>query len=89
MPWDITSDYIRSGHNTPSKFDSGSFRTIDIDVNRGIKAIVGCPKGKYSGGKCSVGVQVQSYLFLLKKGWDVAKAKAWFRDHTRRAKVKN
>lgn len=81
MPWDETEDYIRSGHRSPDSFDPDSLRTITVDADAGIKAVVGCPKGKYSAGKCTVGTQVQSYLFSKDKDWTMDKAKQWFSDH--------
>ena len=81
MPWDESEDYIRSGHRDPDSFDKDSFRTIDIDKEKGIKAVVGCPKGQYEGGKCKVGMEVQSFLFDKSKGWTMDKAKDWFEKH--------
>ena len=81
MPWDSTEDYIRSGHRSPDSFDKDSFRTIDIDKEKGIKAVVGCPKGNYENGKCKVGMEVQSFLFDKSKGWTMDKAKDWFEKH--------
>ena len=78
MPWEETDDYIRSGHESPEKYDKDSMRTIEINATEGIKAVIGCPKGNFIGGKCSVGTQVQSYLFAREKGWTMAKAKEWF-----------
>jgi len=70
LPWEETNDYVRSGHESPDKFDKDSMRTIDIDATKGIKAVIGCPKGNFKGGKCSIGTEVQSYLFAKEKGWD-------------------
>lgn len=68
MPWDVTDQYIRSGHR-----DSGDpCRTITLSAAQGIKAIY-C---KY-GGKWAI----QSYLFARAKGWDLSKAKTWFSQH--------
>lgn len=78
MPWEETCDYIRSGHESPDKYDNDSMQTIDIDAAQGIKAVIGCPKGNFKGGKCAVGTQVQSYLFAKEKGWTMTKAKEWF-----------
>jgi hypothetical protein len=78
MPWEETEEHIRSGHEDPKKYDKDSMRTIDIDAEKGIKAVIGCPKGNFKGGKCEVGTQVQSYLFAKDKGWTMTKAKAWF-----------
>ena len=81
MPWEETDDYIRSGHEDPDKFDKDSLRTITVDAEKGIKAIVGCPKGEFENGKCKVGTQVQSFLFDKSKGWTMDKAKDWFKKH--------
>ena len=78
LTWEETDDYIRSGHERPDQYDKDSMRTIDIDATEGIKAVMGCPKGNFIGGKCSVGTQVQSYLFAKEKGWTMTKAKEWF-----------
>ena len=86
MPWEKTKDYIRSGHGNKGSFDPKSFRTIT--VGNGIKAIVGCPRGKYIGGRCKVGMRVQSYLFPKSKGWTVQKAKAWVSKHKKKGKKK-
>lgn len=77
-PWEESEEYIRSGHRSPDNFDPDSLRTIDITT--GVRAIVGCPKGKYERGHCTVGVQVQSYLFDKNK-FTMAQAKAWFKEH--------
>jgi hypothetical protein len=81
MPWDKTDDYIRSGHGDKGKFDPDSFRTITIAEEKGIKAIVGCPKGHFKKGKCEIGTEVESFLFSLQNGWTMEKAKDWFEKH--------
>jgi len=78
MPWEETEDYFRSSHESQNKYDKDSMRTIDIDEAKGIKAIVGSPRGHFRNGKCGVGTQVLSYLFAREKGWTMAKAKEWF-----------
>ena len=90
MTWEETDDYIRSGHERPDQYDKDSMRTIEIDATEGIKAVIGCPKGNFIGGKCSVGTQVQSYLFAREKGWTMPKAKEWFEKskEKRGAKIK-
>ena len=77
---DMTENYIRIRVRDPDDFDSESFRTIDISTEEGIKAIVGCPKGKYENGQCSVGMEIQSYLFDKDK-WTVAGAEKWVEEH--------
>ena len=76
--WEENDNSIRSGHGDVNSFDANSFRTIDI--TSGIKAVVGCPKGKYDGGKCTVGMQMQSFIFDKTK-FTMAQAKAWFNKH--------
>jgi len=87
MPWETTEQYIRSGHGAPGRFAKDSMRTITISESKGIKAIVGCPKGGYRGGRCQVGMETQSYLFEKKK-WTMARAKAWFKKHKAKGKKK-
>jgi hypothetical protein len=77
-PWEEGEKYIRSGHRDPENFDPNSMRTIDI--TEGIKAVVGCPRGKYADGKCTVGTEVQSFLFDIGK-FSIEQAKAWFDKH--------
>jgi len=81
LPWEKTDDYIRSGHGDKSKYDSDSFRTIDISEDEGIKAIIACPKGNFKNGEYQVGTEVESFLFSLEKGWTMEKAKQWFNKH--------
>ena len=76
--WEETEESIRSGHGDKNRFDPDSFRTIDITA--GIKAVVACPKGKYGGGKCSIGMETQSFIFDKTK-FSMAEAKAWFEKH--------
>jgi hypothetical protein len=79
MPWEETKDYIRSGHEIADNYDKDSIRTITIDEGKGIKALVGCPKGSYDSKKCEVGTRVLSYLFSKEKGWTMADAQEWFK----------
>jgi hypothetical protein len=74
LPWETTDKYIRSGHRSPEEFKLESLRTIVLNEDEGIKAVIGKPKGKDT-------MEVQSYLFELSKGWTVDKAKAWFEKH--------
>ena len=53
-------------------------RTVSIGEAKGIKAIVACSKGNYTGGKCATGTQVVSFLLARDKGRTMAKAKDWF-----------
>ncbi|HVO77614.1 MAG TPA: hypothetical protein VMS79_01970 [Methanomassiliicoccales archaeon] len=78
MPWEETEDYIRSGHGNLDDYDKGSMRTIVLNEDKGIKAIVACPRGDYKGSRCATGTEVVSYLFAREKGWTMSKAKDWF-----------
>jgi len=79
--WEDTEEHIRSGHGDKSKYDQDSFRTIDIDADAGIQAVIGCPSGQFENGKCKTDTEVQSYLFSKEKGWTMEKAKDWFSKH--------
>ena len=74
LPWEISDEYIRSGHRSPEEFQPDTLRTITLSEEEGIKAVIGKPKGKDT-------MEVQSYLFNRAKGWNVEKAKAWFSQH--------
>ncbi len=74
MPWEITDKYIRSGHRSPEEFKPESLRTITLNEDEGIKAVIGKPKGKET-------MEIQSYLFEVSKGWTLDKAKEWFKKH--------
>jgi hypothetical protein len=80
LPWEISDQYIRSGHRSPEEFEPNSLRTIVLSEKDGIKAVVGKPKGKDK-------MEVQSYLFDVSKGWTVEKAKAWFEEHSKNETV--
>jgi len=77
MPWEETDDFIRSGHRNADDFQPDSMRTIDIDAEKGIKAVIGKLKGEDT-------TTVQSYLFAKDKDWTVEKAKAWFEEHEKK-----
>ncbi len=78
MPWEETKDHIRSAHGNQEKYDKDSMRTINIDEAKGIKAVIGCPKGHFKNGKCDAGTEVLSYLFAKDQGWTMQKARDWF-----------
>jgi len=81
-------EYIRSGHGNTDDYDKDSMRTIDIDADKGIKAVVACPKGNFKGGRCAAGMEVVSYLFAKSSGWDLTKAKEWFEKSEKEKKPK-
>jgi hypothetical protein len=79
LPWENTEGFIRSGHRDPAGFQKDTLRTISLNEEEGIKAVVGKPIGKTS-------MEVLSYLFEKSKGWTIEKAKAWFEKHQTPAK---
>lgn len=74
MPWEITQNYIRSGHRSVDEFEPESLRTVVLSEVEGIKAIIGKVKGKNA-------TEIVSYLFDVSKGWTLDRAKEWFRQH--------
>ena len=72
---EVIGDYIHIRVEDPAKFVSTSFRTIDIDDAKGIKAVVGRYKSDDSGP-----THTQKFLFNKEK-WSVAEATTWVRDH--------
>lgn len=68
-----TQDYIHIPVRDKGEFQS-FVGTITVSAAKGIKAVVGIPKG---GG----GSRVQKYLFATAKGWTMEKAKAWAGRH--------
>ncbi len=75
MPVDVTDIYIHIRVREPDLFMEGSFRTIDVSVEKGIKAIIGKLKKNPSGA-----MVIQSYLFLREK-WTKEEAIRWVEEH--------
>jgi len=69
-----TEDYIHIRVRDPGDFQEDSFRTIDIDKGKGIKAVIGRLKGETT-------TTVQKYIFDKSKGWTMASAQAWVNDN--------
>jgi len=65
---------IRIRIKDPGAFQEDSFRTISIDKDRGIQAVVGRLKGETT-------TTIQSYIFSKAKDWTVASASAWVKEH--------
>lgn len=71
MPIDVTERFVRVRVENPKQFVK--FRFKILSKAKGIRAIIGfLPKG---------GSRIQSILFDKSKGWTVAKAKAWIKEH--------
>ena len=83
MPIERTKNEIRIRIESPKKFSKSSFRRIELSGKRGIYAIVGCPKGFYSHGRCRTSTRVQSFRFKKPKGWTKKTAESWVKKHKR------
>ncbi|MCW4024102.1 MAG: DUF2213 domain-containing protein [Candidatus Bathyarchaeota archaeon] len=71
MPWEETEKQIRSGHKAPEDFQKDTQKTITLNEQEGIQAIIAKPNGKET-------LEIQSYLFSKDKGWTIEKAQEWF-----------
>lgn len=69
-----TEEYIHIPVKDAGQFQGDSFRTINIDKEQGIKAVIGKLTGETK-------TTVQKYMFDKSKGWTMAKAKKWVKDH--------
>lgn len=77
---ETTDNYVRIPVKDAANYDQDSIRTIDISKDEGIKALSACPKGKFSNGTCSVGVEIITYLFDSTK-WTEKTAQDWVDQH--------
>lgn len=73
---DVTEDNIRLRVREPGNFQEDSFRIIDIDAERGIKAVIGRLKGQQT-------TTTQAYLFAREKKWTEEKARKWLEDQAK------
>ena len=71
-----TEEFIHIPVRPASDFVGSSFRTIDIDAKKGIKAVIGKLKTDPQGS-----IHVQKYIFDKNKGWTMASAQAWVNEH--------
>ena len=77
LMWEKDEEYISYKVRNKSRFRT-TLRTIEIDSEAGILAKVGKLKAKYVGeGGNSDSLVMQNVMFVLGKGWTLAKAKAW------------
>lgn len=67
MPKGGEGKYNHEIINNKNMFDPRSFRVITL--KEGVKATIGCPKGKWSPGKnkCKVGTKIQKIMRLKKE----------------------
>lgn len=75
---EVTGNSIRIRVRNPGTFQEGSFRTITLDEDRGIKAVIGRPKGKTT-------TATQTYIFDKEK-WTPAEAQKWVDEHKKGSK---
>lgn len=74
MPAEKVGSEIRVRVRDPKKFQQDSFRRITFKKAEGIDAVIGRLTGKTT-------TTVQSLRFKVDKGWTVAKADKWYKDH--------
>jgi HK97 family phage prohead protease len=78
-----TENTIRIRVRDPGDFQEDSFRTISIDKDRGIQAVIGRLEGETT-------TTVQAYIFNKEKGdWTVASAQEWVDEHKKSGKAIN
>ena len=71
-----TEEFVHIRVRDPGDFVDGSFRTINIDAGKGIKAVIGKLKSDPKGSTV-----VQKFIFDKSKGWTMEKAQAWVKEH--------
>ena len=71
-----SEDFIHIRVDDPEDFVESSFRTIDIDAEKGIRAVVGKLKSDPKGS-----MHIQKFIFEKAKGWTMEKAEAWVQEH--------
>jgi len=71
-----TDEFIHIPVRSAADFVKESFRTIDIDAKKGIKAVIGKLKSDPDGS-----TKVQKYIFDKGKGWTLASAQEWVKEH--------
>lgn len=77
-PYKDKSEFDRKRIRSPKEFDPRSFRTKE--VKKGVKVVIGCPKGKYSPKteRCKVGTRAQAILTRKKSNPKLKKFRIWY-----------
>jgi hypothetical protein len=75
-----TENFIHIPVSDAENFVQDSFRTIEIDADKGIKAVVGKLKSDPDGS-----THIQKFLFDKAKDWTMEKAQAWVNQHKQAA----
>jgi hypothetical protein len=76
MP-EVTNQFVRIPVQPQSAFQDGSIRSMVMNANQGIRALIGKVKGKTT-------TAVMTYIFEITKGWTMDKAKKWVAEHKSR-----
>ncbi len=71
-----TEEFVHIRVRDPDLFVDGGFRTIAIDADKGIKAVIGKLKSDADGDTV-----VQKFIFAKAKDWTMEKAEAWVKEH--------
>lgn len=79
-----TEAFIHIPARDAGDFVQDSFRMIDIDADKGIKAVVGKLKSNPEGS-----THIQKFLFDKSKDWTLEKAQAWVDEHKKSADAVN
>jgi hypothetical protein len=79
-----TENFVHIPVRDAGDFDQETFRTIDIDADRGIKAVIGKLKSDPEGS-----THVQKFLFAKDKEWTLEKAQAWVNEHKKSGDAAN
>jgi len=73
---EVTEEFVHIRVRDPNLFVDGNFRTISIDAEKGVKAVIGKLKSDPKGSTV-----IQKYIFDKDKEWTMEKAQAWVKDH--------
>jgi len=73
-----TEAFIHIPVRSAGDFVKDSFRTIDIDAKKGIKAVIGKLKSDPQGS-----TKTQKFIFDKSKGWTLESARQWVKDHNK------
>jgi hypothetical protein len=71
-----TENFVHIPVRDAGDFVQDSFRTIDIDADKGIKAVIGKLSSDPEGS-----THIQKFLFDKSKDWTMEKAQAWIKEH--------
>lgn len=76
---EVTENTIRIRVRDPNDFQEDSFKTIDIDEEQGIQAVIGRLIGETT-------TTIQTYIFDKEK-WTVSRAQAWVEEHEKASTI--